>query len=106
MNHPCVLWVEQSYDNFLWLKALTLALNKEYKFRYNKTTDHKSIAVLAEIERHSYDAVGLTPFAQAMPNDYKVAANAIEAYRNFYRGDKAAFAKWTKRSPPEWFYVA
>ncbi|WP_297476680.1 pyrimidine dimer DNA glycosylase/endonuclease V [uncultured Photobacterium sp.] len=105
MNHPCVLWVEKSYDNFLWLKALTLALNKEYKYRYNKTTDHKSIAVLAEIERYSYDAIGLTPFAQAMPNDYKVEADAIEAYRNFYRGDKAAFAKWTKRPPPEWFYT-
>lgn len=105
INHPCVLWVEQSYDNFLWLKALTLALNKEYKYRYNKSIDHKSIAVLAQISTYSYDAIGLTPFVQAMPDDYKVKSDAIEAYRNFYRGDKAAFAKWTKRAPPSWFLV-
>ncbi|PSU64071.1 hypothetical protein CTM80_04870 [Photobacterium phosphoreum] len=105
INHPCVLWVEQSYDNFLWLKALTLALNKEYKYRYNKSIDHKSIAVLAQISTYSYDAIGLTPFVQAMPDDYKVKFDAIEAYRNFYRGDKAVFAKWTKRAPPSWFLV-
>lgn len=105
INHPCVLWVEKSYDNFLWLKALILALNKEYKYRYNKSIDHKSIAVLAQISTYSYDAIGLTPFVQAMPDDYKVKSDAIEAYRNFYRGDKAAFAKWTKRAPPSWFLV-
>ena len=29
VKHPCVLWVESSHDNFLWLKNLTLALNDE-----------------------------------------------------------------------------
>ncbi|GAL02076.1 hypothetical protein JCM19237_4969 [Photobacterium aphoticum] len=50
VKHPCVLWVEASYDNFLWLRDLALALNEEYKYRYDKTVDHKSIAVLAKIE--------------------------------------------------------
>jgi hypothetical protein len=50
-NHPSVLWVEQSYDNFLWLKQLTLALNTEYKYRYNKQADHKSIETLNESKR-------------------------------------------------------
>jgi hypothetical protein len=38
-----------------------------------------------------------------MPDSYKVANDPALAYRNFYRGDKAKFAKWTKRASPEWF---
>jgi hypothetical protein len=103
INHPSVLWVEQSFDNFLWLKALTIELNKEYKYRYNKQADHKSIAVLEQIKHYQYPAIGLTPFPQAMPEQYKVTEDPIRAYRNFYNGDKAKFAKWTKRKPPSWY---
>ena len=102
IKHPCVLWVEESYDNFLWLSELTLELNTEYQYRYEKNTDHKSLEVLTQIEALSYDSSGLTPFAQAMPNEYKVKNNAVRAYRKFYRAEKLAFAKWTKRKPPAW----
>lgn len=103
LNHPSVLWVEESYDNFLWLKQLALALNEEYKFRYNKQVDHKSIAILHSISAHSFPAIGLTRFPQAMPDNYKVQNDAAKAYRRFYIGDKAKFAKWTKRAAPHWF---
>lgn len=103
LNHPSVLWVEESYDNFLWLKQLALALNEEYKFRYNKQVDHKSIAILHSISAHSFPAIGLTRFPQAMPDNYKVQNDAVKAYRHFYIGDKAKFAKWTKRAVPHWF---
>lgn len=103
VNHPSVLWVEQSYDNFLWLKKLTLALNEEYKYRYNKQVDHKSVATLNEICHYSFPAKGLTAFPQAMPDKYKVDNDAVSAYRGFYLGDKARFAKWTKRAAPHWF---
>ena len=103
MKHPSVLWVEASYDNFIWLRELTLELNAEYKYRYNKETDHKSINTLKQIQDHTYPAVGLTPFPQAMPDHYKVKDDPVTAYRQFYRGDKAKFAKWTKREVPEWF---
>jgi hypothetical protein len=102
IKHPCVLWVEASYDNFLWLKALTIELNKEYRYRFNKVTDHKSIAVLKAIENYQYDNIGLTPFAQAMPDKYKVKNNAVAAYRQFYIGEKSAFARWTRRAKPHW----
>jgi len=47
---------------------------------------------------------GLTPFAQAMPDHYKVSGDAVQAYRNYYIGDKARFAKWKESSlVPEWF---
>nr|WP_228638695.1 hypothetical protein [Kangiella koreensis] len=60
------------------------------------------MSVLQEVEAMQFEDSGLTEFAQAMPNEYKVRGNAVDAYRNFYRGDKLRFAKWTKRSMPYW----
>ena len=102
VNHPCVLWVEESYDNFAWLKQLTLALNSEYRYRYDKEIDHKSINALNKIAGFEYDSRGLTEFAQAMPEAYKESGNAVKAYRQFYAGEKMGFAKWTKRDVPQW----
>ena len=103
IKHPCVLWVEASYDNFLWLRDLTIELNREYKYRYNKVDDHKSMTALSKITEYSYPSIGLTPFPQAMPETFKVIGDPVLAYRQFYLGDKASFAKWTKRDIPEWF---
>lgn len=102
IKHPCVLWAEKSYDNFLWLTKLTLALNDEYKYRYHKTTNHRSIDVLFEIRQKKFESSGLTEFVQAMPDNYKVPGDAVSAYRNFYLGEKMKFAKWTRRKPPFW----
>jgi hypothetical protein len=104
IKHPCVLWVEESFGNFLWLKNLALALNTEYRFRYERDSDHKSISVLNEITSCIYEDRGLTEFAQAMPDKYKVPGDAVKAYRQFYLGEKMKFAKWTKRSVPEWVH--
>ena len=102
INHPCVLWAETSYDNYLWLKELTLELNFEYLYRFSKSSDHKSIYVLNEIAEYKYPRTGLTEFAQAMPDKYKVPGNPVKAYRKFYLGEKMGFAKWTKRQIPAW----
>ncbi|MDH3608633.1 MAG: pyrimidine dimer DNA glycosylase/endonuclease V [Gammaproteobacteria bacterium] len=102
VKHPCVLWVEESYSNFLWLKQLAIELNNEFIYRYDKDKDHASIKVLTEIEVHTFTDKGLTEFAQAMPDKYKFKNDAVRAYRNFYRGEKVRFAKWTKRSAPKW----
>ena len=102
LNHPCVLWVEQSFDNYSWLQELACALNKEYRFRYDKETDHKSITILDELSTCQYESRGLTEFAQAMPVKYKVPGDPVKAYRQFYLGEKMSFAKWTKRSVPDW----
>ena len=106
VKHPCVLWVEKSFDNFCWLKDLAIALNEEYRFRYEKQSDHKSISVLHEISVYRYRSRGLTEFAQAMPEKYKVPGDPVTAYRNFYMQEKMAFAKWTKRSSPGWLQVS
>jgi hypothetical protein len=106
MKHPCVLWLEESYANFGWLKSLALELNREFRYRYERDKDHASIAVIPQIEGYRYRDVGLTEFAQAMPDEYKVRNNAVRAYRAFYRGEKARFATWTKRRVPAWMTAA
>lgn len=102
-KHPCVLWVEESYDNFLWLGALANALNTEFRYRYERDKDHASIRVLGEIRKHHFTERGLTPFAQAMPDEYKLPGDAVTAYRAFYQGEKHHFATWTRRPQPEWW---
>ena len=44
----------------------------------------------------------LTPFAQAMPDQYK-DADAVKAYRAYYMGEKKAFAKWKAGNTPHWW---
>jgi hypothetical protein len=90
-------------DNFNWLAELARALNNEFRFRYQRDRDHASIAVLNEISSARFESRGLTEFAQAMPDAYKVPGDAVAAYRAFYRGEKQAFATWTRRAEPEWW---
>jgi hypothetical protein len=48
---------------------------------------------------------GLTPFAQAMPEELK-SNDAVESYRMFYMKDKAAIGKganWKVRGKPYWW---
>ena len=106
VKHPCVLWVEESFANFLWLKRLALALNAEYRFRFDKECDHKSIAVLPLIAEFRYQDIGLTEFAQAMPDRYKIPGDAVTAYRRFYLGEKLSFARWSRREMPPWVRVS
>ena len=102
MKHPCVLWVEKSHSNFIWLKNLAFALNREFNYRYDRHEDHASIQVVQKISVLSYQDLGITPFAQAMPEQYRRKNDAVSAYRAYYRGEKAKFAKWTKRPVPPW----
>ena len=103
IRHPCTLWVGNSIDNFQWLVGLSIALNDEYRWRYEKSQDHASIGVVRQIENFRFASRGLTPFAQAMPAQYKDVNDPVAAYRRFYCNEKSTFATWTKREPPEWF---
>ena len=40
---------------------------------------------------------------QCMPEYCKVEGNTIQAYKNYYINEKQYFAKWTKRTEPEWY---
>jgi hypothetical protein len=102
-NHPCTLWADASLQNWQWLRTLVLCLNDEYRYRYERKKDHRSAAVTKGLPLPALEDRGLTEFAQAMPEKYRVAGDAVRAYRNYYVGEKASFATWTKREPPAWF---
>ena len=101
-RHECVKWVEESYDNFVWLEGLTMALNNEYKFRFRTNKDHQVIAALNQIRSFKYESLGLTDFVQSMPWEYRVPDDPVAAYRSFYTGEKLQFARWTRRQKPAW----
>ena len=102
VKHPCVLWACASFANLQWLKKLARALNREYRYRYRASKDHSSLAVVDQIEAMKFESTGLTDFPQAMPEQYKVPGEPVQAYRNFYAGEKLRFAQWTRRRRPEW----
>lgn len=103
-NHPASLWAGESKDNFDWLLNLGLALCNEYTYRYGKI--HKCQSILEDFDLANYKlkipSIGLTPFVKCMPDQYKVE-DTVQSYRNYYRGDKAYIAKWTKRDIPDWW---
>lgn len=109
-KHPCVLWAGDSSANFAWLVRHGLALCDEYQYRYGRV--HKCRAVIMACKRavpvihtimvRSGGATEMTDWPQAMPDAYKVAGDAVAAYRNYYRHGKKHLHKWTERSVPEW----
>ena len=104
-NHPCTKWVRESQANYEWLLEHAYALCDEYFYRYDKS--HKSIHAIAWCSNNSQrldlnQEIGLTPFTQAMPDEYK-SDDTVQAYQDYYNGEKSYFAKWKKTRIPEWF---
>lgn len=100
-NHPCAVWARTSLDNFEWLHCYAHALNDEYGYRYGGKS-HKSLEVVNRLPTPNLPRIGLTPFVQAMPDDYK-SDNAVDAYRAYYIGDKSHLAAWKHRGKPDWY---
>lgn len=101
INHPCSIWVRKSLSNFLWLKNLSYYLNEEYKYRFKHLNNHKSYDVIKLSPIPNIIDLGLTPFAQAMPEKYK-CDDAVTAYRNYYIHEKKNLLKYTNRQVPNW----
>lgn len=101
-NHPATIWTAQTRSNFNWLCNLGLALCEEYTYRYGKT--HKCQEIITYFDKSDFylPKGNLTPFAQCMPDIYR-CDDAVQAYREYYRKEKADIAKWSKRSIPEWW---
>jgi hypothetical protein len=107
-NHPCTRWVGDSVANFAWAWHHAMELCNEYELRYNKVHFcQKGIDVMYSFRFtkifHQFGQSYLTPFAMAMPDEYK-SSNAIDSYRRYYTMEKARFAKWEKgREAPYWW---
>ena len=100
----CAVFPKGEAPNYEWLLSHAFAMCQEYTKRYGKI--HKSLEAIhwCGCNYHKLDLprIGLTKFAQAMPDEYKNKCS-VTAYRSYYNGEKAYFAKWSKRETPSWF---
>lgn len=100
-KHPCTLWVAKSLENYIYTLDYAFWLNEAAKERYNRSTDHKSWLVLENLPIPDIPSNGLTPFAKAMPDEFKLIEDPVLAYRAYYKTKK--FASWKNNKIPDWF---
>ena len=101
-KHPCTLWLKKSLANYHWTLKLAENLNREYQERYDRLIDHKSWTVIKSLPtKIALPDAELTPFAQAMPDEYK-NVDPVIAYRTYYINDKKDFATWRNKVPAWW----
>lgn len=99
IHHPCVLWCATSTGNYQWLHRLGVWLGREYTWRYNKV--HKSASIIRAL-RPRFVVHTMTTPPLCMPEQYW-CGDVVQAYRNYYMGEKVRFARYTRRSIPPWF---
>ena len=108
LRHPSTQWVMKSAYNYRWLYNHMMALNEEYKKRYNKDVDHVSISKLKDLLKEppknaNLNAIG-TDATPAMPDECIVPGDSVASYRKYYIMKKNRFATW--KSPaviPQWY---
>ena len=100
-NHPCTIWARSSLSNWKWLWDLANCLNSEYRYRFNKAANHESWNLIRSLPHPPITDIGLTKFAQAMPDKYK-CEDTVVAYRKFYIGEKMKLFSWSGRKTPYW----
>jgi len=117
LNHPVTIWCRTTRANFVWTLDLVDEMHKEWKYRYGhpETKVHKSYTVAQLLRNHIPDESAfiipeagnrITPFALAMPDEYKSPdGDAVASYRAYYMSpEKQKIACWKKlRGPPDWY---
>lgn len=102
-NHPSAVWVRLSHLHYDWLWRHFDAMLTEYTHRYKKVHFYQQFAwPLLMLPQLIYRNEFSQP-PQCMPEEFKVPGNSVEAYRRYYIGSKARFAKWNHSSVPLWW---
>ena len=102
-NHPSTIWARSSLENYNWLCALGLWYCEEYKYRYGYHKQHACEQHLRWLHENppTLPDYPFTEPPQCMPDQYKTES-CIEAYRNYYIGEKLGFIRYTNREAPDW----
>ena len=108
VKHPSTIWLFESAYNYLWLYKHFIALNEEYKKRYNHTNDHVAVQKLGELLKfpptNALINKRATPIKPAMPEHCKIKDDPVASYRKYYIIEKRRFATWKSPSKmPEWY---
>ena len=103
-NHPSAIWARQTRPHYKWLYDLFCDLCEEYTKRYSKV--HKTQRLIKHLINYpkylsAKEDYWIDP-PQCMPDQYK-CDDTVQAYRNYYNGDKAYMAVWKYTSTPTWF---
>ncbi len=107
LHHPCTVWVRTNLANYMWTVELALAIADEYEYRFaqgnGKTHSCKAHALWLQANPPSIPDAPRTPFALAMPDEYKMP-DPVASYIRFYTGSKKerGLTTYTRRQPPEW----
>jgi len=110
-NHPCTIWARENQANYLWLCSLGYELSKEFTRRYDKVhACHSVIEQCAALSHYIpvdlYNPRKITPFAQAMPDEYK-DKDAVVAYRRYYKSkyDGGMKMEYPEGKTPYWLHI-
>jgi hypothetical protein len=73
----------------------------EYHYRYEK--EHKAGEILLHNTKYPENLkdIGLTKFAQCVPDKYK-SSDVVQTYRDYFNAEKRHLFSWKKRPIPEW----
>ena len=94
VKHPSSVWVRQSAKNYQWLVDLWYNLGQEYSLRYEgRIHKSSSLGALTTLPVNIPQDVEFSPPPQCMPDEYK-QEDTVQAYRDYYCGEKASFAQW------------
>jgi len=101
-KHPMTIWVGNSGGNFSWTMKLFEQLLNQYTTRYKKV--HKTTRIFDLLHNkhklwHTWKTE-FTPPPLCMPDEYK-CDDYVQAYRNYYIGDKKEFARYTSVDVPK-----
>ena len=101
LNHPSTVWARRSKATYMWLFEHMMGLGYEYWLRYGK--QHLSISkcsmFLSKPPVHIQGEEFVQP-PQAMPDKYKDPCS-IQAYWNYYIGEKHVVVNLNKEKPYE-----
>tara|TARA_R100000654_G_scaffold18094_6_gene37907 strand:- start:3982 stop:4545 length:564 start_codon:yes stop_codon:yes gene_type:complete len=119
-HHPCTVWAGDNRQNFVWLAQHAEELCEEYRRRFGKIHScHEPIIIMGNLillipKTTKFRSDRITPFALAMPDEYRpepidgevvyhaYPEHAVKAYRRYYHSKQ--FAKWEKGTPaPDWW---
>lgn len=107
-NHPCAVWVRESYENYSQLWSLLDSLCEEYTYRYGKIhkVERELLDYLWDIPSNT-PTINSTPKPVCMPDECKIyvdgTLDVVRSYRNYYNTRKQHIASWKNRDVPEWY---
>ena len=104
INHPCTVWTRENIENYMWHAEHAMELCREYTRRYDRIHGSQNVIewCLHNVPKNIQNGT-ITQWAQAMPTKYQDRYNSVQAYRNYYIGDKMRFAKWKNTQVPFWW---